>query len=733
MKFSTKLTFLFSTLLLSVVGFLGYIGYTTEADILKNEIGEKLEYQAAQIMSNIEWEFYERKSDIIFFAGDPVLSSPNSSALDIASRLERIHAKYDMISSVSFFDMTRTKIADTSGKGLGSRAPFLGIWPFITAGSDFIMMIDKSNNLTETIVLFAALVRDKKGSPLGVLVSRLPLKDLFSSAERLILGEYIPRLELLSKDGLILYSTYNKQGILKKKSEAWEYIRTKIPEDGKTGTSLYPYSHGEMISAFAEEPDFPGLRKNGWILVVSATAKEMFAHMAAQRKKLLLLFILTGFISLIAVFLFSRRVTKSLNMLSRHAIEIGNGRLDAEIEVSSKDEIGQLATACAAMKTGLQQREKKYKGLAEALPQIVFEIDEQGRFMFINDRACALTGYTREEFASTLSAVLVVVPEDRQRLLDNIQKILADKEVSHNEYTALRKDNSTFPILVYSSSFTFDDRTKGIYGIAVDITERKHMEEEINKLNAELEQKVRERSKQLLDAQEELVRKEKLAMLGQLAGGVGHELRNPLGVINNAVYYLSMVLPGADNKVKEYLDVIKSEVDASGRIISDLLDFSRSKTPHTTLLDPKHLIQESLGRCIVPENITVRTELAETLPRVTVDPLQMIQVFENLITNAVQAMPDGGTLQIRAEENREDKGVKITVSDTGTGISPENMPMLFQPLFTTKTRGVGLGLTVSKRNTEANGGRLTVETRAGRGTAFMVLLPDGEGAQWKTP
>jgi signal transduction histidine kinase len=193
-----------------------------------------------------------------------------------------------------------------------------------------------------------------------------------------------------------------------------------------------------------------------------------------------------------------------------------------------------------------------------------------------------------------------------------------------------------------------------------------------------------------------------------------------------------MVLPGADTKVKEYLDVIKSEVDASGRIISDLLDFSRSKTPHTTLLEPKQLIQESLGKCMVPENITVRTELAGTLPHVTVDQLQMVQVFENLITNAVQAMPEGGTLSIKAEEDGEARGVKITVSDTGTGISPENLQKLFQPLFTTKARGVGLGLTVSKRNTEANRGTLAVETEEGRGTVFTVLLPDGEGAAWKT-
>ncbi len=732
MKFSTKLALLFSTLLLSVVGGLGYIGYTTEADMLRNAIQEKLEYQAAQIMSNIEWVFYERKSDVTYFASDPVLSSRRSSPMEIASLLERIQAKYSMFSSLSFFDMTRTKIADTSGKGLGKRTPFLKFWPFVTAGSDFVMMIDDLNDRV-TVVLFAALVKDEKGAPHGVLVSRLPLDGLFSGSERPIFGEFIPRMELLNSNGLILYSTYNRRGILKETSDVWKHIQAKVPEAGKTGTVQHSDLHEEVISAFAEELGHPDLKGSDWILVVSVPAKEVYGPLAAQRNKLLFLFSVTGFMSLLAVYLFSRGITKPLKALSRHAIEIGNGRLDTELVVSSNDEIGQLAAACGVMQTGLQQSEKKYKGLAEALPQIVFEIDEHGRFIFINDRACALTGYTREEFVSTLNAVLVFVPADRQRVLDNMQKILAGQEPSYNEYTALRKDKSTFPVLVYPAPFILDGRTKGIYGIAVDITERKCMEEEINALNAKLEQKVQERSKQLLDAQEELVRKEKLAILGQLAGSVGHELRNPLGVINNAVYYLTMVLPGADTKVKEYLDVIKSEVDASGRIVSDLLDLSRSREPNTTQLEPKQLIQESLGKCLVPENITVRTELAETLHQVAVDKLQMGQVFQNLIVNAVQAMPDGGTLHIRAEENREDRGVKITVSDTGAGISPENLPKLFQPLFTTKARGVGLGLTVSKRNTEANGGTLTVESRVGLGTTFTVLLPAKEGGAWKTP
>ncbi len=277
-----------------------------------------------------------------------------------------------------------------------------------------------------------------------------------------------------------------------------------------------------------------------------------------------------------------------------------------------------------------------------------------------------------------------------------------------------------------------------------EIAERKRAEKEIRKLNDELEMKVKERTKQLLDAQEELVRKEKLATLGQLAGSVGHELRNPLGVMSNAIYFLKTVMPDAGETIKEYLDIIKNEVNNSQRIISDLLDFSRTKTPQLQLIPANKLIRQALGKCGIPENITVHIDIPETLPMIKIDPFQMGQVFQNLITNAVQAMPNGGSVKIAARLISSDVGaglvpahvqggqpqglplqdfIEISVTDTGEGISPENMGKLFQPLFTTKAKGIGLGLTVSKNLTEANGGKLEVESQIGNGTTFAVILP----------
>jgi signal transduction histidine kinase len=241
-------------------------------------------------------------------------------------------------------------------------------------------------------------------------------------------------------------------------------------------------------------------------------------------------------------------------------------------------------------------------------------------------------------------------------------------------------------------------------------------------LNADLELRIEERSRELMDAREELVRKEKLSILGQLSGSVGHELRNPLGVMSNAVYFLKMVLSDADDTVREYLDIIKHEIDTSLRIITDLLDFARTKAAQIQTVAVRALIDESLGRCTIPENVELRDELPQTLPPVKVDPLQVGQVLQNLIMNAVQAMPEGGVLTLRGE--KEGQGpVRLEVADTGEGISPENMKKLFQPLFTTKTKGIGLGLVVCRNLAEANGGMIEVESEVGKGTTFTVILP----------
>lgn len=256
-----------------------------------------------------------------------------------------------------------------------------------------------------------------------------------------------------------------------------------------------------------------------------------------------------------------------------------------------------------------------------------------------------------------------------------------------------------------------------------EVARRTLAEDNVRQLNEGLEAKVQERTMQLMAAQDELVRKEKLSLLGQIADNVGHELRNPLGVMSNAVYFLKAVQSDADATTKEYLGIIENEIHEADRIVSDLLDAVRTKPPQTATVGIAELINDSLRKCDIPVNVSVKVEIAEGLGPVRVDPAQMRQVFWNLFTNAVEAMPEGGALEIGATGDRQTNTVQIRVSDTGSGIAPEHMEKLFQPLFTTKARRVGLGLAVVRNLTRANGGSVEAKNEPGKGAVFVVTLP----------
>jgi len=263
-----------------------------------------------------------------------------------------------------------------------------------------------------------------------------------------------------------------------------------------------------------------------------------------------------------------------------------------------------------------------------------------------------------------------------------------------------------------------------ITGTIQDITIRKENEKKLQEYSNHLEEMVADRTRALQEMQEELLRKEKLAVLGQMAGSVAHELRNPLGVIYNAIYYLNMLLSEDDDcfqKVNESVVMISDAVRKSNKIISDLLDFSRGQACEPQIVSLNNLLEAVLAAQPAPEAIQVELKADLDLPPLFVDVQQMEQVFSNLVINAYQAMPDGGKLNLQAVLENGD--IAISVIDSGCGIPAENMSRLFEPLFTTKSRGIGLGLAVTKKLVEQNGGQIFVESEEGRGTTFKVVLP----------
>jgi signal transduction histidine kinase len=253
---------------------------------------------------------------------------------------------------------------------------------------------------------------------------------------------------------------------------------------------------------------------------------------------------------------------------------------------------------------------------------------------------------------------------------------------------------------------------------------QEHLEGQVAARTVEL----RAALEQLQAAQEELMLKERLATLGQLSGSVGHELRNPLSVMSNALYLLENSVASTPQRTQEYLSMIRTQIGLSEKIISDLLSFGRIRSPERTAVRLGELIEEQLAR-LRPDYVdAVEKDLPEDIPPLNIDPFQIGQVLFNIMTNAFQAMEGrNGDRSLRIRSRCVGEQVCIELIDRGPGIRPEDLPRIFEPLFTTKPRGIGLGLSVSRSLVEVNGGSLVATSVYGEGSTFTLTLPATTG------
>ena len=360
--------------------------------------------------------------------------------------------------------------------------------------------------------------------------------------------------------------------------------------------------------------------------------------------------------------------------------------------------------------------EVQFRALLESAPDAMVLVDPQGRILMVNAQTERLFGFDRSELFG--QGVEMLMPKRfADRHSGHRQSFLLDPRVRPMEARldlyGLRRDGSEFPVEISLSTIETDEGVLVMSAIR-DISDRKRAEEALQ-----------DKTRALEAANEELVRRDRLATLGQLAGGVSHELRNPLGVIKNSVYYLKMVVPD-DERVRKHLAILDREVATATRIISGMLDFARTTPPMRAPTDVNSLVRDGLERLMAADSVRIERDLAEGLPPVMVDADQVRLVLDNLLSNATQAMPEGGVLTVRT---RSAGGrVEICVEDTGAGIAPEHLERIFEPLFTTKSKGIGLGLALARRLTEANDGTIRVEAAAGGGTRFLVELRPGKPA-----
>jgi PAS domain S-box-containing protein len=345
--------------------------------------------------------------------------------------------------------------------------------------------------------------------------------------------------------------------------------------------------------------------------------------------------------------------------------------------------------------------------------------------VYVNPAFEKITGYAAREILGRNCRFLQNDHRD-QAAIEALRAAILKEQECTVELRNFRKDGTPFwNELSVSPVRNSEGELTHFVGIQTDVTLRKRAEESLARLNDELEKRVQERTSRLQEAQELLIRKEKLATLGQLAGGVAHEIRNPLGVIRNAAYYLQQTQTDADQDTSEALQEISRGLMNSERIVGELLDYARG--PQSSSDAIAFAFNEALLTALrmvgPPSSITVtHPESADVF--VFADRGQIERLLINVIQNAVQSMPKGGNLEVRYAAT--DDRVLIEVADTGEGISPADLEKIFEPLFTKRAKGIGLGLSLSRSYAERNGGTLTARSVPGLGSTFILNLPQAK-------
>jgi PAS domain S-box-containing protein len=365
----------------------------------------------------------------------------------------------------------------------------------------------------------------------------------------------------------------------------------------------------------------------------------------------------------------------------------------------------------------LRKSEEKIRSIFVSSPSAIVVTDLKGKITECNDAAVVLHGCASKDELIGRNGFDWIARKDRKTALENLKVALQSGPVTNVTYTLLTVSGREFPG-EFSISVIRDAEKQpvGFASIVNDVTARIRAEEALR------------------DSQERLLKSERLAAIGEVAAMVGHDLRNPLTGIAGANYYLRLKWGSKlDERCREMLDVIEKDVEYSNKIVSDLLDYSREIRLELKETNVQAVLQDALSFVTVPPNVRLQRNVSDGLT-ISVDVERMRRIFVNLIKNALDAMPKGGTLTVCS--GRKGECVKITFTDTGSGMSKETLKKVWSPLFTTKAKGMGFGLAICKRIVEAHGGSITVESRISKGTEFKLLMPikpkvaDGGGKVW---
>lgn len=402
---------------------------------------------------------------------------------------------------------------------------------------------------------------------------------------------------------------------------------------------------------------------------------------------------------------------------------------DQEGQVKAVLELVVPITERKRMEEELHRSEHEKRIILDSLMENVIYTDVTMKIVWANKTACDSVGMKRED---VIGRYCYTLWGERDDPCHDCIVLKAIRTGRRQEIEKETPDGRTWLNQGYPITDASGEAIGGLE-VSLDITERKRVEEELASHRTRLEELVMERTRQLEEARDELVKRERLAALGQLTATVSHELRNPLGVIYSSAYYLQRILGNSGEKISKHLQRITNQVMMCNTIVDDLLEYTRGRSPEMFPGDLNAALQKILDDLASVYDFPLIRDLSPELPQVSFDAGKIRRVVTNLLENARQALTpqqqgDQGSNAphapwVRIATRAEPGTVFIQVEDNGVGMNEETARRAFEPLFTTRARGTGLGLAIVRNVAEEHGGHVSLESVPGGGTRVTVSLP----------
>lgn len=363
-------------------------------------------------------------------------------------------------------------------------------------------------------------------------------------------------------------------------------------------------------------------------------------------------------------------------------------------EVAKRQE--NVSSGLLTLQKQLNTAEENFSKLLNILPDAAVIIDGKGKILALTSNVPKLTGYPEHELIGRNFLTIGFVTDESKALIEtNLAKRMKGQHIEPYTVMILHKNRDLLQFEINAAKIEFGDKEADLV-VLRDLTERNKMAER-------------------------LLKSERLAAIGELATMVAHDLRNPLQGIAAGVHYVKKSYSDKSNeKMASVIQCMENSVHYSDKIIKDLLDYSLNVKLDLSEADPHSVVKEALSQITIPESIAV-VEQFETNPKIVVDIQKIKRAVINILTNAVDAMPSGGTLTLLSKQTPDN--LELSVADTGVGIPKEKMDKLWTPFMTTKAKGLGLGLPIAKRFVEEHGGTITVKTQPNEGTTFTLSIP----------